>query len=81
MMVNGNELLFQLHIRCMRIKFNPHIPPLPTHREDTIKMNIEYLNYPNAYIKVAELMLPRPRPRFLKGDGEKLPLITVEVEI
>jgi hypothetical protein len=24
--------------------------------------------------------LPRPRPRYLTGDGETLPIITVEVE-
>lgn len=37
----------------------------------------------NYYINVAKLMkaeLPKPRKRLLTGDGEFLPLITVEVE-
>lgn len=29
------------------------------------------------YVNVADLMLPRPRPRQLKIDGEKLDLITI----
>ena len=39
----------------------------------------------NYYINVAKLMkkeeLQRPRRRFLTGDGEFLPVVTVEVEI
>lgn len=38
----------------------------------------------NYYVNVAKLMkkmeLPKPRKRFLTGDGEFLPIISVEVE-
>lgn len=33
------------------------------------------------YVNVKEIMeLPRPRPRLLTGDGEMLPVITVETD-
>lgn len=39
----------------------------------------------NYYINVAKLMmkeeLPKPRKRLLTGDGEFLPIITMEAEI
>ena len=50
-----------------------------------ITMRITYVNYPDGYVNVQELMnrqLPRPNPRTtsLKGDGETLPIITIEAE-
>ena len=49
-------------------------------------MKITYVNYPNGYINVRELMnqtLPRPNPRttHLKGKDETLPIITIGVGI
>ena len=44
-------------------------------------MRITYINYPNAYVKVADLMRQLPRPKlkknFIVNDGEVLQIITV----
>ena len=50
-------------------------------------MDITYVNYPNAYIKVTDIMeeisLPRPKhkSKFLYNDDELLPIITLETGI
>ena len=51
-----------------------------------ITMKITYVNYPEGYVNVQELMnrqLPRPKPRTktLQGHEETLPIITVRCPI
>ena len=49
-------------------------------------MKVKYVNYPNAYINVRELMretLPRPKhkSRFVSDGKTFIPIITVETPI
>lgn len=49
-------------------------------------MRIKYVNYPNAYINVRELMIqqltrPKHKSRFVSDGKQLIPIITVETDI
>ena len=49
-------------------------------------MKVKYVNYPNAYINVRELMIqqldrPKHKSRFVSDGKQLIPIITVETPI